>query len=170
MNFIRISTLVSIFALVSLTYADYNSNITIDCTPDSLLVKGNTISIAEVIKTARCWRQAKQIDIFGLDKVIFDDDIDRRGQHVNLSIFAPTWEIIPPSTNNQVQRKILFNAQFEFNFFGISLTKTNGEQIQFKIDGNVKRLQKFDVDGKYKFENQTEPSIHILQCFCMFFH
>lgn len=164
-NFICISTLVAIFALVRLTYADSNSNFTIDCTQDSLLVKGNTISIAEVIKTAHCWHQTKQIDIFGLSKVIFDDDIDKRDQHVNLSIFAPTWEIISPPNNSQVQRKIIFNAQLGFNFFGISLTKINGEHLQLQIYGNMKRLRKFNIEGKYKFENHAEPSIHIFGIF-----
>lgn len=154
MNFIRTSTLVTIFAVVRYIYADTNSNITIDCTQNNLLVTGNTISIAEVIKTAQCWHQATQIDIFGLSKVIFDEDIDKQGQHVNMSIFAPTWEIISPSTNNQVQRKVLFNASFGFNFFATSLRKINAGPLHFQIDGDTRRLRKFNFDGKHPNESK----------------
>lgn len=50
-----------------------------NCTRNGLLfIKGDIISIAEVIKTEPCWSEASQIDIFALNKVIFDDDIDKR--------------------------------------------------------------------------------------------
>lgn len=149
MNSIQIiSTLVAIFVLIGCAYANPISFFTIDCTQNRLLVDGDTISIAEVIKTAHGWAHAQQIDIFGLDKVIFDDDIDKRGQHVNITIFAPTWEIIPTPTNNQSQREILLNTRYRFNFFGTCLTKINGDLLQFKIDGDKKRLKKFNIDGK----------------------
>lgn len=123
-----------------------------NCTRNGLLfIKGDIISIAEVIKTAPCWSEASQIDIFALNKVIFDDDIDKRNVfNVNITIFSPSWEIVPPpsATENQKHRQIRLNANFEFNFFGMSITKDDGEQLQFSVDGDKNRIQMMFNNGK----------------------
>lgn len=112
------------------------SNVTIDCAQRRLTVKGDSISIAEVINLAKCWSEARQIDIFALNTVIFDDDIDKREQqHVNITIISPTWEIIPFLTKNHTQRRILLNARHEFNLVGMCMNKINGEQLEFHVDG-----------------------------------
>lgn len=138
-------------------------NIETDCTKNGLLlIKGDIISISEVIKTTECWSEAKQIDIFALNKVIFDDDIDKRNiLNVNITIFSPTWEIIPPPSplpsssamENQTHRQILLNADFEFNFFGMSIGKIDGEQLQFNVDGDRNRIKMMINNGNKQMAN-----------------
>lgn len=139
-----------IFALVVISVfsgsvnADSTSNITIDCVHKRLVVKGDSISIAEVIKSAKCWSEAKQIDIFALNTVILDDDIDKREQNVNITIISPTLEIIQFLTKNQTQRQIHFNARHEINFVSMCIEKINGEQLQFVVDGDENRINVYN--------------------------
>lgn len=116
--------------------ADTSANITINCAHRRLTVQGDSISIAEVIASAKCWSDAKQIDIYALDTVIFDEDIDKREQSINITIIAPTWEIIPFLTKNQTQRQIFLNARHEVNFVGMCIDKINEDQLQFHVDGD----------------------------------
>lgn len=144
MNFIQIQRVVLrlLFAIVVVIdvfgeCANVNptSNIAIDCADGNrLVVKGDSISIAEVIQAAKCWSDAKQIDIFAFNTVIFDDDIDKREQHVNITIISPTWEIIPFLIKNQTKRQIHLNANREFNFIGMCMDKINSEQLHFQVD------------------------------------
>lgn len=135
--FLRIAFVSIIIAAVCTerVTAESKSNLTIDCTHRRLVVNGDSISIADVINSAKCWSEAKQIDIYALNTVIFDEDIDKREQNVNITIISPTWEIIPFLTKNQTQRRILLSARHEFNFMGMCLTKINGDQLQFHVDG-----------------------------------
>lgn len=139
--------------------ADSSSNITINCKESEhgqLIIKGDSISIAEVIKTAKCWPEARQIDIFALDTVIFDDDIDVRERNVNITIISPTLEIIPFLTKNQTQRQIHFNARQESNFVSMCIDKINGEQLQFQVDGDNNPL---NVYNSGKSASKAEPNL-----------
>lgn len=147
------SFLRALFALAAITAfcasvnADSSLNITINCRQlehRHLIVKGDSISIAEVIKTAKCWSEAKQIDIFALNTVIIDDDIDIREQNVNITIISPTLEIIPFLTKNQTQRQIHFNARQESNVVCMCIDKINGEQLQFHADGDNNRMNVYN--------------------------
>lgn len=156
MNFIRIQEYflrvlvaeIVIGAFANCADVNPTSIIAIDCVENRLVVKGDSISIADLIKTAKCWSDAKQIDIFALNTVIFDDDIDKRKQNVNITIISPTWEIIPFLTKNQTQRQILLNSSHEFNFMGMCISKINGEQLQFHIDDDDNRQINVYNNGK----------------------
>lgn len=143
-------------AFADLVAAESVSNLTIGCTQQRLVVKGDSISIADVIGSAECWSKAKQIDIYALNAVIFDDDIDKRDQNVNLTIISPTWEIVPFLTKNQTQRRILLSAHREFNFMGLCLTKINGDQLQFHVDGaeNQTNIYSSGNDHSTNFKNR----------------
>lgn len=124
--------------------AESTSNITISCARRRLIVKGDSISIAEVISSAKCWSQAKQIDIFALNTVIFDEDIDKREQNINITIISPTWEIIQFLTKNQTQRQIHLNARLDVNFVGMCIDKINEDQLQFDVDGDNNQMHVYN--------------------------
>lgn len=131
-------------------------NFVADCVADgSLLITGDVISISEVIESVECWRNANRINIFALNKVIFDNDIDKRHVlTVNMTIFAPTWEIQPPppsasETENQTQRRVLLNANVEFHFVGVCAEKINGERLRFDVEGDESRVRTMINNGSH---------------------
>lgn len=135
-----IFTLAVIVVLFERATAESSSNITINCARRRLVVKGDSISIADVISSAKCWSEAKQIDIHALNTVFFDEDIDKREQNVNITIISPTWEIIPFLTKNQTQRQILLNARHEINFIGMCIDKINEDQLKLHVDGDDNQI------------------------------
>lgn len=148
-NFLRIIFVQAIIAVFGqFVTAESISNLTIDCAQRRLVVTGDTVSIADVISSAKCWSDAKQINIYALTTVIIDNDIDKRAQNVNITIISPTFEIIPFLTKNQTERRIILDAQHEFNFVCICLTKINGDQFQFHVDGVENRTNLYN-SGKY---------------------
>lgn len=82
------------------------SEIMIECAAGAsnrIRVKGDFISIRHVIETAsECWSSAKQIEIFALNTVFIDADIDKRDENVNFTIISPTWQIIPSEQPRQI--------------------------------------------------------------------
>lgn len=147
-SFLRvIFALILIGAFCESASAESSLNITIACNQSEhtqLIVRGDSISIAEVIKTAKCWSEAEQIDIFALNTVIFDDDIDVRERNVNITIISPTLEIIPFLTKNQTQRQIHFNARQESNFVSMCIDKINSDQLQFHVEGDNNRINVYN--------------------------
>lgn len=71
----------------------YNQSFPICPENDNLSVTGYTVRISDVIKNAKCWKEAKLIQIFALDKVIIDADIDKIGKNATVAIIAPSWRI-----------------------------------------------------------------------------
>lgn len=61
--------------------------------PTEILVKGVTVALSKVIKL-ECWETATRIEIFALSKVFFDADIWKDSSDAEISIIAPSWEII----------------------------------------------------------------------------
>lgn len=80
-------------ALKRLLQQMLDENLIISCDAGKLLAKGYNVKISDVVK-AECWPSAKTIDIFALDTVYIDMDIDKTGAGVQLSIIASTWEIV----------------------------------------------------------------------------
>lgn len=76
------------------------SNMVFSCPSDRLIVKAYVISISNVV-ALECWSKAKFIDIFALNKVFIDADIDKSSIRAEMSIIAPTWEVISPKTGQQ---------------------------------------------------------------------
>lgn len=64
-----------------------------DCSEEAtqLTVKGYNVLISDVIES-ECWPNATFVEIFALNKVFLDADIDRGAMYV--SIIAPAWEIV----------------------------------------------------------------------------
>ena len=140
--------ILAVCVFIQCTWAKCTSaTIVIICTHngsrDHLLVSGDSISIADIIKTAPCWSDAKQINIFALNKIFFDADIDKRGQNVNITIFSPTWEIIPsPLTESYTRRHLVrLDTNTEFNFFGMSIEKINRDNLKFQVEGDKNRIR-----------------------------
>lgn len=87
------------------------SNNSFVCASNRLIVKGNFLKISEIIPNASCWPQIKFIEIFALNKVFIDADINKSGRNVSLSIISPTWEIIPSATETKSNRHILLTGK-----------------------------------------------------------
>lgn len=64
-----------------------------ECSADSknLTVYGYNVAVSEVV-TADCWANATSIEIFALNKMLIDVDIEKYS--TCLSIIAPEWEIV----------------------------------------------------------------------------
>lgn len=69
--------------------ADLNSL----CSPTELIVKGYNVKINDAINS-KCSAQIKSMKVFALNKQYIDVDIDETGNELQLSMIAPTWEII----------------------------------------------------------------------------
>lgn len=62
------------------------------CESGKLVVKGFNVKISDVTKL-ECYNGAKYIEIFTLNKLFFDDNIEKIDDSVHLSIISPIWEI-----------------------------------------------------------------------------
>lgn len=64
-----------------------------DCSedPKRLTVKGYNVLMSDVIES-KCWPNATYVEMFALNKLFLDADIDREAMY--LSIIAPVWEIV----------------------------------------------------------------------------
>lgn len=60
--------------------------------PNKLVIQGQFIKLSDCM--ANCLAGVQFIEIHALNKVFIDCDFDRTGHKVQLSIIAPTWEII----------------------------------------------------------------------------
>lgn len=71
------------------------TNVTIEatCSDDTLTVSGHIVRISRV-QDQQCWQTDKNIQIYSFNKFYLDNNIDLTGRDVQLSIVAPTWEII----------------------------------------------------------------------------
>lgn len=83
------------------------SDMTIECAAADhrMRVKGDFISIQQVMEVATkddCWRMARQIDIFALNTVFIDADLDKRDDNVNFTIISPAWQIIAAEQPRQI--------------------------------------------------------------------
>lgn len=67
--------------------------ISIDCSTDGkfLIAKGFNVLIRDIIESD-CWTNAMHIEIFALNKVFLDANIDKPSAY--LSIISPAWEIV----------------------------------------------------------------------------
>lgn len=81
-------------ALKTVLTASFNNKIEKLCSSDNLnlTVTGYNVKISDAV-SADCWSEAEIIEIFALNSVIIDEDIDRKGDGIRLLIVAPTWEV-----------------------------------------------------------------------------
>lgn len=78
---------------------------TVECSFDRIVVKGVNISIQEVLdENEDCMNEAKFIEIFSLNVLNIDADINKTGQSAQISFIAPTWIV-------DGERKIILDGE-----------------------------------------------------------
>lgn len=85
--------LIIFYVLKSCLSNDVPPHLYSKCSSNKIMVKGFDIKISEVL-AMECIGTAKFIEIFALNKLIIDADIDKEGFNAQLSVIAPTFEII----------------------------------------------------------------------------
>lgn len=73
------------------------------CSSDKLIVRGHNVSIS-VVLNATCLDKVKFVEVFALHYLFIDADIDKTGANIQLSLIAPTWEIVG-------ERKIIVDGE-----------------------------------------------------------
>lgn len=96
----------------------------ISCESDKLIVKGEFIFISDIIEGAECWSSANSIEIYAVDRVFIDADIDKAKHAPNLTIISPIWEVIPPPA--AYTRRILLSGK-DANKYEIPHENRHGE-------------------------------------------
>lgn len=85
---------INFFELKALKYIldDITSDYDVSYAENTLTVSKNTIKISDVIKMSN-WTDAKTIELFALESIFFDHNINKAGEEVHLIIIAPRWDI-----------------------------------------------------------------------------
>lgn len=73
------------------------------CSSDKLVAKGYNVSIS-VVLNAKCLEKVKFVEVFALNYLFIDADIDKTGQRIQLSLIAPTWRVVG-------ERKIILDGE-----------------------------------------------------------
>lgn len=89
-------------ALKSMLHQAINYDIDAKCVNNKLVVTGQNIKLSHAMETV-CKKPIKYIEVFALNKLYIDIDIDKTGQSVQISLIAPIWEIVG-------QRKIVLDG------------------------------------------------------------
>lgn len=98
----------TLYAILSQTM---KSNIVISCSSNKLIVHGYNVKLSEVLSSS-CWsNNINSMEIFALNKVFVDADIDKTGQKAELSIISPIWDVIMDGISSSGQRKIVLNGE-----------------------------------------------------------
>lgn len=79
------------------------NNETVICSANKLVVQGYDVKISSVVN-ASCFGKVKFIEVFALNNLCFDVDLDATGRQVQLSLIAPIWIIID-------ERQIILNGK-----------------------------------------------------------
>lgn len=117
-----------------------STTVTIICTENHLLVTGDLISIDDARKSAPCWSKSGKIDIFALNKVVLDTEINEHDRNVTITTFSPKWEILPLTKISRgydyfvykEPRFIYFNDSADFNLFCMTMDKINGKYLRLQ--------------------------------------
>lgn len=96
--------LISFISVSSTTNDIRSTSLESECSFNKLIVEGFDIYTSDVLNIS-CFRTVKFIEIFAVNKFVVDADIDRTELKVQLSIVAPTFEIVG-------QRKINLSGKF----------------------------------------------------------
>lgn len=89
---------IKLLPLVEILKRIFFTTPTIECLNNGnrSLITGYLVRLSDVIKNTICWNKSMEIDIFALDKVIFDDDIEKKSNlsgPMQLSIISPSWVV-----------------------------------------------------------------------------
>lgn len=80
-------------ALRTVLFQAMQKGVETSCTSNQLIVRGYNIKLSDVVKI-ECLATATFIEVFALNKLFVDVDIDKTGQKAQIAMIAPTWEII----------------------------------------------------------------------------
>ncbi|XP_016836821.1 uncharacterized protein LOC107980525 [Nasonia vitripennis] len=134
------------------------------CTNDQMAIQGHIVKFADVERwtTESNCTNAKIIKIFALNKVFIDSDFNKTGAQVQLTVMAPTWDVINQRTlvldGAPGEVGLLSKAQDGQNsenrlerngkhgnpgnpggssgrFIGIAKTVVNGENLSIYVNG-----------------------------------
>lgn len=84
---------VKLNALENLMQQTMIADLNLICSPTELTVKGYNVKINDAINS-KCSVQIRSVKIFAMNKLYIDVDVDETGNELELSMIAPTWEII----------------------------------------------------------------------------
>lgn len=155
------------------------NNITIACSPKGLLVEGSKINMSEVLNI-ECLKEAIVVKIKALDIFYIDDDLNKTGNIVYLSIIAPKWEIIgkrkvildgtkqpeldyaPSGIGKFKDGKPGKPGQSAGSFFAVGSEFINGANLEIHVNGGVGCPGQNGGNGKKKstlISNIKYPSV-----------
>lgn len=63
-----------------------------DSTDNRLTISGSRVQMSNVVKH-KDWNDAVFIDIFAIDEIVFDANIDKSGKSARITILAPNWNV-----------------------------------------------------------------------------
>lgn len=89
--------------LKSILHQTVNYDIDSKCISNKLVVTGQNIKLSKVMQIL-CRKPIQYIEVFALNKLYIDTDIDKTGQSVQISLISPIWEIVS-------QRKIILDGK-----------------------------------------------------------
>lgn len=69
-----------------------NTIFTFDATDKRLTIRGSRVQMSNAVKHKH-WNDAVFIDIFAIDEIVFDANIDKSGKSSIITIFAPNWNV-----------------------------------------------------------------------------
>lgn len=136
-----------------------NNQIDVKCSTNQLQIHGFNVKMSEIYNL-KCFQNAIKIDVFALNKVFIDSDFVKTEQSSELSIIAPTWEIITDISNQTAVRKINLNGENGLDFHS---NASNG--IRSSENGqNGKNGQSGEAGGRFfgianKFVNEKKLQI-----------
>lgn len=84
---------VKLNALKNLLQQTMTADLNTSCSPMELVVKGYNVKINDALYS-KCSEQIRSVKIFAMNKLYIDSDVDKTGNELQLSMIAPTWEII----------------------------------------------------------------------------
>lgn len=85
---------------VQALWSEMMSDFHYTCTSNELIVKGHVISISKIV-ALECWSRVKSIDVLVTNRILVDADINKNGEQAELSIIAPTWQIVLTGTEKE---------------------------------------------------------------------
>ncbi|XP_018007170.1 uncharacterized protein LOC108664972 isoform X3 [Hyalella azteca] len=140
------------------------------CQSNKLTIKGGYIRLSEaILEIVNC--EGNTIEIFALNKIFIDENLNKTGEKLKLTIIAPTWEVIgsrvinlsgadgqlhnPPKATNYwgnysprgADGMPGFHGGPAGSFFGIGTTFNNGNMLNVIASGGNGGIGQHGGDG-----------------------
>lgn len=145
------------------------------CSSDKLTVKGYNVRMKDVMSKT-CPGKIKFIEVFALNTIFIDENVNKTGEKVQLSIIAPTWEIfgrkkivldgdsgkeLPAPKAASGERPFLNGKNGETglpggsagHFLGIGNTFINVESLEISVSGGQGGIGQHGGNGMCIYSN-----------------